>query len=164
MDKGTKDDLIVGTKAPDFCLPDQNESEVCLSGKRAQFVVLYFYPKDNTSGCTMEAMDFTAQLPKFEAAKATVLGVSPDSPMSHRSFIEKHALKLTLLSDEEHGTLKDYGVWKKKSMYGKEYLGVERSTFIVGPDGRVDAVWRKVKVPGHVDEVLAVLKGLKAER
>jgi peroxiredoxin Q/BCP len=154
-------DIVKGSKAPEFCLKDQDEKETCLSSFAGKFLILYFYPKDNTSGCTLEAMDFTAQLPKFEAADAPVLGISPDSPKSHRGFIEKHQLKLTLLSDEKHEALEDYGVWKKKVLYGKEHLGVERSTFIIGPRGKVMAVWRKVKVPGHVDEVLTTLGQLQ---
>jgi peroxiredoxin Q/BCP len=149
--------IDVGSKAPDFCLPDQDEKEVCLSIFKGNYVVVYFYPKDNTSGCTMEAMDFTAQLERFERAKVPVVGISPDSPSSHRSFIKKHDLKLTLLSDKDRKTLEAFEVWKRKSMYGKEYMGVERSTFIINPEGKVAAAWRKVKVPGHVEEVLATV-------
>jgi len=154
-------DLDVGAKAPDFCLPDQDEKEVCLSSFKGHYIVIYFYPKDNTSGCTLEAMDFTAQLGKFEQAEVPVIGISPDSPSSHRGFIQKHHLRLILLSDREHKALEAFGVWKKKSMYGKEYKGVERSTFIIGPEGKVMAAWRKVKVPGHVDEVLTTLSRLR---
>jgi peroxiredoxin Q/BCP len=150
-------DVSVGSKAPGFCLLDQEEKEVCLSNLKGNYVVVYFYPKDNTSGCTMEAMDFTAQLGRFEKAGVPILGISPDSPESHRSFIRKHGLRLTLLSDQEKKVSESYNVWRKKSMYGKEYMGVERSTFIIDPEGKVAAAWRKVKVPGHVEEVLAAL-------
>ena len=153
--------LEVGDKAPDFCLPNQDSEEVCLRDLQGSWVVLYFYPKDSTPGCTTEALDFTAHLPEFEALGATVLGVSPDSIRRHRNFIEKKELKVTLLSDEEKEVLQAYGVWQLKKNYGREYMGVVRSTFIIDPDGKIAAKWEKVKVKGHVEEVLNRLKELQ---
>jgi peroxiredoxin Q/BCP len=124
--------------------------------------VLYFYPKDNTSGCTLEAIDFTKSIDAFEKLNGVVVGVSPDSPKSHCNFRDKHNLKVKLLSDESHDVLNQYGVWVKKSMYGKDYFGVERSTFLINPDGKVVFVWRKVKVPGHIEAVLDKIKSVQA--
>ncbi len=149
-----------GDEAPNFCLPNQDGKEVCLNSFRGKWVVLYFYPKDNTKGCTQEALDFTSRLDEFESIGAVVLGVSPDSIRSHKRFAERHGLKVTLLSDESKEVLKSYGVWKLKKRYGREYYGVERSTFIIGPDGVIRKVWRNVRVKGHVDEVLSTLKEL----
>ena len=154
--------LEVGDMAPDFSLPDQNEKTVSLSGLQGRWVVLYFYPKDNTPGCTTEACDFTASCGEFSRLDAEILGVSPDSAKSHRSFISKQNLGITLLSDPDHKVLESYGAWQKKSMYGREYMGVVRSTFLIDPLGRLAHVWPKVKVKGHVEEVqkkLAELKG-----
>ncbi len=156
--------LQVGQTAPDFCLPDQNEENVCLNQFRGQWVVLYFYPKDNTTGCTAEAIDFTSLISAFHAANAEVLGVSPDSPKSHVNFITKKELKLRLLSDTEHAVLETYGVWQLKKMYGREYYGVVRSTFLIDPNGKIVHIWPKVKVRGHAEEVLATLKSLQSER
>lgn len=155
--------LEKGDKAPDFCLPDKEGNELCLKDLRGNYSVVYFYPKDNTKGCTMEAHDFTQQLEKFREVNVPVIGVSPDSPESHRRFAQKHDLKVRLLSDVDHTVLENYGVWKKKSMYGKEFYGVVRTTFILDPQGRVAAAWHKVKVPGHVDEVLEKLSELMRE-
>jgi peroxiredoxin Q/BCP len=152
--------LDVGKKAPDFCLPDMNGSETCLSDLKGNFAVVYFYPKDMTSGCTKEAHDFTEQLDKFNSVNVPVIGISPDSPEKHRKFIEKNELKITLLSDEEHEIIERYGVWQKKKMYGKEFWGVVRTTFIIDPEGNVVASWHKVKVPGHVEAVLSRLQEL----
>jgi peroxiredoxin Q/BCP len=155
-------EVDVGSRAPLFCLPNQDGEEVCLRDMRDKWVVLYFYPKDNTKGCTLEAIDFTMSLGEFKDAGAEVLGVSPDSVESHESFCLKHDLKITLLSDPEHDALEKYGVWKLKKMYGREYHGVERSTFIIDPEGKVAHAWRKVKVAGHIDVVkrrLAELQG-----
>ncbi len=138
--------LEVGTKAPDFCLQNQDEVEICLRDLRGKWVVLYFYPKDNTPGCTTEACDFTEQLPDFEGLDAVVLGVSADSPKTHRNFIAKHDLKITLLSDPDHEMMESYGVWRLKKNYGKEYMGIVRSTYIIDPEGKVAAVWDNVKV------------------
>jgi len=154
--------LDVGGKAPDFSLPDQNEKTVTLSGLQGRWVVLYFYPKDNTPGCTTEACDFTAGLGEFSRLDAEILGVSPDSAKSHRGFISKQNIGITLLSDPDHKVLESYGAWQKKSMYGREYMGVARSTFLIDPQGRLAHLWPKVKVKGHVEEVqkkLAELKG-----
>ncbi len=138
--------LEVGTKAPDFCLQNQDEVEICLRDLRGKWVVLYFYPKDNTPGCTTEARDFTEHLPDFEGLDAVVLGVSADSPKTHRNFIAKHDLKITLLSDPDHEMMENYGVWRLKKNYGKEYMGIVRSTYIIDPEGKVAAVWDNVKV------------------
>ncbi len=153
-------ELKAGDLAPEFCLPDADEKEVCLKDFRGKWVVLYFYPKDNTSGCTREAIDFTEHLEEIEKLGAVVLGVSPDSTKSHVKFREKHNLKVTLLSDPEHKVLEMYGVWQLKKMYGREYYGVVRSTFLIDPDGKIAHIWRKVKVKGHVDDVINRLKEL----
>ncbi len=152
--------LKIGDKAPDFCLSDAYENKVCLSDFKGKWVVLYFYPKDNTSGCTKEAIGFTEKKEEFEKLGAVILGVSPDSPKSHRNFIEKKNLGITLLSDEDHSVLEEYGVWQLKKMYGREYMGVVRSTFLIDPTGKIAYVWPKVKVTGHVDNVLQKLKEL----
>ena len=153
--------LKIGDKAPDFCLPNQDEEEVCLRDLQGSWVVLYFYPKDNTPGCTTEACDFTAAMPDFSKLGATILGVSPDSPKKHRNFIEKKELSITLLSDEDKEVLQAYGVWQLKKNYGREYMGVVRSTFIINPEGKIAAVWDKVKVKGHVDAVREKLSELE---
>jgi peroxiredoxin Q/BCP len=143
-------DPLIGTTAPGFCLPWAEGREECLDSYRGKWVVLYFYPKDNTSGCTLEAKGFTDELDEFSRLDAVILGISPDSEESHRRFIEKQGLKITLLSDTGHQVLESFGVWKKKKMMGREFMGVERSTFLIDPEGKVAAAWRKVKVPGHV--------------
>ncbi len=152
--------IEVGQKAPEFCLPNSDEVEICLKDLRGKWVVLYFYPKDNTPGCTTEALDFTAHLEEFEKLGAIVIGISPDSCASHKRFIEKKELKVTLLCDTEKEVLKAYGAWGKKKMYGKEYEGVIRTTYLIDPEGNVAAVWPKVRVKGHVEAVLAKLKEL----
>jgi peroxiredoxin Q/BCP len=151
-------ELAVGTKAPDFSLPDQDGSKVSLKDFRGKHVVLYFYPKDDTSGCTKEACDFRDNLAPIKKARAVVLGVSMDGKASHQKFIAKYGLPFALLSDEDAATCKAYDVYKEKSMYGRKYWGIERSTFVIDGEGRVKALFRKVKVPGHVDEVLTALK------
>lgn len=148
----------VGTKAPDFTLPRDGGGSVSLSGQSGKKVVLYFYPKDNTEGCTIEAVDFTALAGAFEKAGAVVIGMSPDSVRKHDNFVAKHALGVILASDEDKTTLEAYGVWKEKSMYGRSYMGVERTTFLIGGDGTILKVWRKVKVPGHAQEVLDAVR------
>jgi peroxiredoxin Q/BCP len=153
--------LEVGAQVQDFCLPNQDEEEICFRDIKGRWTVLYFYPKDNTPGCTTEACDFTAALPDFDGLSAIVLGVSPDSPQKHRNFIEKKALKITLLADEEKTLCNSFGVWQLKKFMGKEYMGVVRSTFIIDPEGKIAAVWEKVKVKGHVDEVKAKLAELQ---
>ena len=142
-----------GRKAPAFALDNQDGDKVRLTDFAGKWVVLYFYPKDNTSGCTKEACGFTEALPNFTKLNAEVLGVSPDSVKSHQGFIAKQNLKITLLSDPDHKILEKYGVWQKKSMYGREYFGVVRTTFLIDPKGKIARVWEKVKVAGHVDEV-----------
>lgn len=146
-------ELKIGDRAPAISLKDANEQTVTLDQFKGKWVVLYFYPKDDTSGCTIEALDFTAQLPQFQKLNAQIIGVSPDSCQSHRKFIGKHNLKVLLLSDPEQKTLNDYGVWQKKSMYGKEYMGVVRTTYLIDPQGRIAYIWPKVSVNGHAEAV-----------
>jgi peroxiredoxin Q/BCP len=147
----------VGKKAPAFSLPASNGETVALKDFEGKTVVLYFYPKDDTPGCTKEACDFRDSVTTFTKDDAVVLGVSPDSVKSHGKFIAKFDLPFLLLADEDHAVAEAYGVWAEKSMYGKTYMGVERSTFVIGPDGKVKAIFRKVKVDGHIDEVLAAV-------
>ena len=149
----------VGDTAPDFTLPRDGGGTVSLSEFRGRNVVLYFYPKDDTTGCTAEAIAFTALLAEFEAANAVVIGVSPDSVARHDKFVAKHGLHVILAADEDTATCEAYGVWTQKSMYGRSYMGVERTTFLLDPDGHVRAVWPKVKVAGHAEEVLKTLQG-----
>ncbi|MEM7295088.1 MAG: thioredoxin-dependent thiol peroxidase [Pseudomonadota bacterium] len=144
-----------GDMAPDFTLPRDGGGEITLSAMRPEAVVLYFYPKDDTSGCTKEALGFTEHAEAFAAAGATVIGVSKDSIKKHDKFIDKHGLKVALVSDEESDVCERYGVWVEKSMYGKTYMGIERATFLIDGAGNVAQSWRKVKVPGHVEAVLA---------
>jgi peroxiredoxin Q/BCP len=153
--------MEIDSQVPEFCLPDKAGERRCLSDFRGKWVVLYFYPRDNTSGCTREAMDFSEHLLDFEKHDAAVIGVSPDSPASHQKFAEKHQIRVLLLSDERHEVADKYGVWKLKRLYGKESYGVERSTFLITPEGNLAHVWRKVKVSGHVDDVKQTLKTLK---
>ena len=153
--------LETGDEAPGFCLPNKNGEEVCLDSLRGRWVVLYFYPKDNTKGCTLEAIDFTMNKTRVEGMGATVLGVSPDSVESHRGFCDKHGLNITLLSDSGHRVLEAYGVWQLKMMYGREFLGVVRSTFLVDPEGRIAHAWKRVKVADHVETVIEKLAELK---
>ena len=143
-----------GTAAPDFSLPATDDKTISLKDYAGKMLILYFYPKDDTSGCTKEAIGFTEKKAEFDAAGAAILGVSPDPVKKHEKFKTKHELNLDLASDEEKTMLEAYGVWVEKSMYGKKYMGVERSTFLIGPDGKVIKAWKKVKVPGHVDAVL----------
>lgn len=149
-----------GDKAPEFMLPRDGGETVKLSQFKGKPVVVFFYPKDDTSGCTREAVEFSAQLDAFHRAGVEVLGISPDSIKSHGKFRDKYGLTVMLLSDEDKQTLEAYGVWVEKSMYGRKYMGVERSTFIIGKNGKILRSWRKVKVPGHVDEVLAAVQEL----
>lgn len=151
-------DIFINRPAPDFCLPDAYGKEVCLREYRGKWVVLYFYPRDNTPGCTLEAVTFSAAIEQFAAMEAQVIGISGDSPESHQKFAEKHQLSVLLLSDTGHDVLKAYGAWKPKIMFGKEILGTERDTFLISPDGIIVDVWRKVRVKGHADEVRASLE------
>jgi peroxiredoxin Q/BCP len=153
-------ELNVGDKAPDFELPKDGGGQVNLSHFHGQTVVLYFYPKDDTSGCTSEAEGFTAAADEFKAANAVVIGVSKDSVKSHDKFKAKYALDLILASDEAGELVERYGAWVEKSMYGRKYMGIERTTLLIGPDGMIRQIWRKVKVPGHVAAVLKAAKAL----
>ncbi len=153
-------ELKVGDKAPDFTLPADGGSTVSLSQLKGKSVVLYFYPKDDTSGCTAEAIAFTQNAKAFKTAGAVVMGVSKDSPASHDKFKSKYDLALTLGSDEDTKVAKTYGVWVEKSMYGRRYMGMERATFLIDGKGIIRQIWRKVKVPGHAAEVLAAVKAL----
>ena len=146
--------------APDFTLPSDDGNEISLSALRDAPVVLFFYPRDNTPGCTNEAKDFSRLQSEFAAIGVTVLGVSKDSLASHAKFREKQALTIPLLSDEHGSACEDFGVWKEKKMYGKAFMGIERSTFLINAEGQVVRAWRKVKVPGHAEEVLAAAKAL----
>ena len=150
----------VGEMAPDFTLPRDGDGEITLSAHRGKPVVLYFYPKDDTSGCTKQACGFRDLTPEFEKLDAQVIGVSPDSAKKHDKFKAKHDLGVTLISDEEKTTLEAYGVWVEKSMYGRKYMGVERTTLVIDDAGKVVKAWHKVKVPGHVEEVLEFVKSL----
>jgi len=149
-----------GDLAPDFTLPRDGGGSVTLSALRPGKVVLYFYPRDDTPGCTTEALDFTARAADFAATGTTVIGISKDSVKSHDRFCKKHGLTITLASDEAGTTCEDYGVWVEKSMYGKTYMGVERSTFLIAGDGTIAREWRKVGVKGHADEVLEAARAL----
>ena len=152
-----------GEKAPEFKLPDKDENEIDLKDYDGKWLVLYFYPKDNTPGCTTEAKDFTSAKGDFDALGAEVIGVSPDSTKSHCKFAEKHDLDITLLSDTEKEVLKKYDAWGKKKMYGREFEGVIRSTYLIDPEGKIAHAWPKVRVKGHVDDVLKKLKESKSE-
>ncbi len=143
--------------APDFTLPRDGGGMVSLSDFRGKSVVLFFYPRDDTPGCTKESIGFSEHLQRFADAGAEVIGISKDSVASHDKFVSKHGLTTMLLSDENGTVCEDYGVWKEKKMYGKTFMGIERTTFLIGPDGRIRTVWHKVKVPGHVDEVLGAV-------
>jgi len=152
--------LNAGDMAPDFTLPRDGGGTITLSTLRPGKVVVYFYPKDDTPGCTTEALDFTAKRADFEAAGVTVIGVSKDSAASHDKFCRKHGLGIVLASDEAGSTCEDFGVWGEKSMYGKKFLGITRATFLIDAEGRIAKVWSKVKVAGHADEVLAAARAL----
>ncbi len=154
--------LCPGDEAPAFRLLNQDGKEVSLADLQGQWAVLYFYPRDDTPGCTKEACEFSSILAQFELLDARVLGVSPDSPASHVKFIRKHALGVELLSDPEHEVLRQYGAWGEKSMYGKKYEGVLRSTVIIDPNGKIAHRWPKVSPAGHAEEVRAKLAELHA--
>ena len=153
-----------GQIAPGFELAGDDGKTLKLASLRGGPVVLYFYPKDDTSGCTLEAQDFTALADDFAALGATIVGISPDSVKDHCKFRDKYALKLRLLADEGHAVAEAYGLWVEKSMYGRKYMGVERTTLLLDAKGRVARLWRKVKVPGHAAEVLAALREHVATR
>ncbi len=147
-----------GDKAPDFALLDVDGKIRKLSDLKGHYKVVYFYPKDDTSGCTKEAQSFTELKAEFANLKAEIIGISPDSPKSHAKFRDKYGLQVTLLADEQKSAIEAYGVWVEKKMYGKSYMGVERSTFLIGPDGKIVQAWRGVKVPGHAAAVFEALK------
>ena len=152
--------LKPGDPAPQFDLPAAGGGRVSLAALKGKRVVLYFYPKDDTPGCTTEALNFTEKSRAFAAAKAVVVGVSRDSPAKHDKFAAKYGLKVQLASDEDGVVCETYGVWVEKSLYGRKYMGVERATFLIDEKGKIRHVWRKVKVAGHADEVLTEIKGL----
>jgi thioredoxin-dependent peroxiredoxin len=150
--------IEVGKKAPEFSLLNQDGKKISLKDYLGKKVVLYFYPKDDTSGCTKEACNFRDEFPKFTKTKAVILGVSPDTVKSHKKFAEKYDLNFDLLADEEKKVVEKYEVWKEKSMYGRKYMGVERTTFIIDEKGKIKTIFNKVKVDGHNKEVLEALK------
>jgi len=153
--------LAVGDTAPDIELPGDTGKKISLKDFAGKKVVVYFYPKDDTSGCTKEAIEFTGLKEDFKKAKTTVIGISPDSVASHAKFKTKHSLDLLLASDEKKEVIEAFGIWVEKSLYGRKYMGVERSTFLIGPDQTIAAVWYKVKVPGHAQAVLKAAQDLK---
>lgn len=153
-------DLAVGTAAPDFSLPSNGGGTVSLADFTGKPLVIYFYPKDSTPACTTEAIDFTALSEGFAKAGAAIVGVSPDSVKSHDKFAAKHNLSVILAADEEHQMLEAYGVWKEKSMYGKTYMGVERTTVLIDAAGKIAQIWPKVKVAGHAEAVLQAVRSL----
>jgi peroxiredoxin Q/BCP len=152
--------IRTGEEAPDFDLPGDGGRRIRLSAHRGKNVVLFFYPKDDTSGCTAEAIDFTALKPEFDKLGVELIGLSPDSAKKHDKFKAKHSLDVALAADEEKEVVGAYGVWVEKSMYGRKYMGVERTTILIGKDGRIARVWEKVKVPGHAQEVLEAARGI----
>jgi thioredoxin-dependent peroxiredoxin len=151
--------LDSGDKAPDFTLPTDGNGSISLAKLKGKKVVLYFYPKDDTSGCTAEACAFRDMFPRFKKMDATVIGISRDSVASHDKFKKKYELPFTLASDAEGKVTEAYGVWVQKSMYGRKYMGIERATFLVDEKGKIRQIWHKVKVPGHADEVLKAVNG-----
>ena len=158
----TQKELNIGDTAPAFTLPRDGGEQVSLTDYAGQAVVLYFYPRDDTPGCTKEAIGFTEMAAEFAAANTVVIGASKDSVKKHDKFREKHSLGVVLVSDEESDLCETYGVWVEKNMYGKTYMGIERATFLIGPDGKIAQIWRKVKVPGHVEAVLEAARALDA--
>ena len=150
----------IGQAAPSFTLPRDGGAQVSLSDYSGKIVVLYFYPKDDTPGCTTEAIDFSADIDAFAKAGAVVLGVSRDTVKKHEKFRDKHSLRVALLADEDGAVCEAYGVWGEKSMYGRTYMGIDRTTFLIGPDGKIARIWEKVKVKGHAAEVLAAVMEL----
>ncbi|MBZ9852282.1 peroxiredoxin [Mesorhizobium sp. CA13] len=153
-------DLNVGDVAPQFELPRDGGGSLSLAGFAGRPVVLYFYPQDDTTGCTAEAISFSQLKPKFEKAGAVVIGLSPDSARKHDKFKSKYDLTIDLAADEERKVIEAYHLWVEKSMYGRKYMGVERATFLIGRDGRIARIWRKVRVKGHAEEVLEAVRAL----
>lgn len=152
-------ELNIGDIAPDFTLPTDQGFDMTLSDFRGQKVVLYFYPKDDTPGCTKESCNFNDALPAFEALNTQILGISKCGVEKHKKFSEKYALSFPLFSDKRGTVCEDYGTWVEKSMYGRKYMGIERSTFVIDEEGKIEHIWRRVKVPNHVDAVKSALKG-----
>lgn len=150
--------LTIGDKAPDFSMPSDGGGTVSLSDYKTRFLVLYFYPKDDTPGCTKEAIGFSENKSAFDKLGADILGVSKDTAAKHDKFIAKHELTVRLGSDEDGKIIDNYGVWVEKNMYGKKYMGIERATYLIGPDGKILEIWRKVRVKDHVEKVLSALK------
>jgi peroxiredoxin Q/BCP len=150
--------IIEGNEAPDFKLKNQDGKTISLSDYKGKNIILYFYPKDMTSGCTKEACNFRDEFPKFKGVDAVILGVSPDSVASHKKFAEKYDLPFSLLSDEDKNVIEKYGVWKEKSLYGRKYMGVERTTVVIDKNGKIRKIFPKVKVEGHNKELLEALK------
>lgn len=153
--------LSAGDKAPDFTLPTGDGGSVSLAALRGRIAVVYFYPKDDTPGCTKEACAFRDAMGALEKEGAAVIGISKDSPARHAAFTAKYDLNFPLASDEDGAVCEAYGVWIEKSMYGRRYMGIDRATFVIGPDGTIAQLWRKVKVPGHADEVMKVVRSCK---
>ncbi len=149
--------LKIGDEAPLFCLPDKENNTIRLEQFRGKWVVIYFYPKDNTKGCTLEGIDFSKLLKDFQKNNAVIIGISPDSPENHLNFAKTHTLTVTLLSDPKHEVIEMYDAWQLKKRYGKEYFGVKRSTFLINPEGIIEYIWQKVKVNGHVKDVFQKL-------
>lgn len=155
--------LKLGDPAPPFDLPTAGGGRVSLAGLKGKRVVLYFYPKDDTPGCTLEALNFTEKAKAFSAAKAVIIGVSRDSVAKHEKFAAKHGLSVILAADDEGTVTEAYGVWGEKTLYGRKFMGIERATFLIDAKGKIAQVWRKVRVPGHVEDVLKVVKTLDAQ-
>ncbi|PSB58098.1 thioredoxin-dependent thiol peroxidase [Chamaesiphon polymorphus CCALA 037] len=152
--------MNIGQSAPAFTAPDRAGKSMSLEDFQDRWLVLYFYPKDNTPGCTTEAIEFTSKLPDFQALNTQIVGISPDSIASHGKFIDKQKLEIILLSDPEHQIAEDYGVWQLKKFMGKEYMGIIRSTFLIDPSGNIAHIWSNVKVKNHVDSVLKRVRSL----
>ena len=153
----------INSPAPSFSAPNAQGQRISLSDFAGQWLIFYFYPKDNTSGCTTEAIAFSEKLAEFAALNAKIVGVSPDSEISHGKFIEKHQLTIELISDPDHEITDAYGAWGLKKFMGKEYMGIIRSTFLIDPSGKIAKIWSNVRVKGHVDKVLQSLQGVSAE-
>lgn len=154
-------DISVGSKAPNFSLPGDGGSDIALSDYAGQNLVLYFYPRDDTPGCTKEAIGFTENADAFAALNTQIVGVSKDTVAKHDKFIAKHNLGVRLVSDENGSMIEDYGVWVEKMNYGRKYMGIERATYLIGPDGNILQIWRKVRVKNHVETVLDAVKALQ---
>ena len=150
-------DLNIGDTAPDFTLPTDNDGELTLSSLQGQYVVLYFYPKDNTPGCTQESCEFRDTYPAFETLNASIVGISKCSVQKHNKFKEKYDLNFPLVSDEHGNVCETYGTWKEKNLYGKKFMGIQRATFLIDPQGKIAAIWPKVKLKGHVEDVQKTL-------